>query len=46
MVDRLWFLINPIVRHVETLDRESWLYVFAGLVAIGFLCMRGFKSRL
>jgi hypothetical protein len=42
-------LIQDFVRALSRFDpdlsREQWLYVFAGLVAVGFFAMRGFGSR-
>jgi hypothetical protein len=36
---------GQIAKHMGTLDRQQWFFVFVGVVVLGFLCMRGFGSR-
>lgn len=26
-------------------DRQTWVYIFVGVMVLGMLCMRGFGSR-
>jgi hypothetical protein len=37
--------IRSVMRFDPDFSREQWLYVFAGVVAVGFFAMRGFGSR-
>ncbi len=37
--------LEPLVHLFQTLDRQQWTLVFAGVLVVGFLCMRGFGSR-
>jgi hypothetical protein len=37
--------IRSAMRFDPDFSREQWLYVFAGVVAVGFFAMRGFGSR-
>jgi hypothetical protein len=37
--------IHDIIRYTSRLDPQQWLLVLAGVVIVGFLCLRGFGSR-
>lgn len=45
MFDKIFGLGDSAIQQVGHLDRQQWLYVFVGLVIIGFFCLRGFGSR-
>jgi hypothetical protein len=36
---------NDLVRYVNHMDAQEWVYVLAGMLIVGFVCMRGFGSR-
>jgi hypothetical protein len=45
MWDTIWGYGGELVRVMGHLDRNQWFFVFAGVLVIGFVCMRGFGSR-
>jgi hypothetical protein len=45
MWDTIWGFGDSVVQQTGRLDRTQWLFVFVGIVVIGFVCMRGFGSR-
>lgn len=45
MWDKIWNCATPLVHLMGRLDRTQWLFVFVGVVVLGFVCMRGFGSR-
>jgi hypothetical protein len=38
-------LFHQTMRLVERLDRGEWVLVLAGVVLVGWICLRGFGSR-
>ena len=39
----LW---HDVMRVINSLDREEWALVLAGMIIVGFFCLRGLGSRL
>ncbi|MCA9163861.1 MAG: hypothetical protein R3C99_01345 [Pirellulaceae bacterium] len=39
-------LFNSTIRMVDGFDRETWLYIFSGLVVVGYFCLRGYTQRM
>ena len=45
MWDQFARLASEGVQYMHRLDREHWLFIFVGVMILGFTCMRGFGSR-
>ena len=45
MLAYFWRTLDLLTRRIQTLDRTEWIYVFCGVVIVGFFCLRGFGSR-
>ena len=45
MVNKIMRFCEQAFNHVYGFDRQTWLYVFAAVVVVGALCLRGFGSR-
>ena len=45
----MWYQIErylgPFFRACCSLNRQEWIFVFVGVLVIGYFCMRGFGSR-
>ncbi len=38
-------LYREVLRYVENMDPQEWLFAFIGVVLLGLICLRGFGSR-
>ncbi|MGQ9573816.1 MAG: hypothetical protein ACUVUC_00720 [Thermoguttaceae bacterium] len=42
---RLEHVYRELMRMVNRLDAQEWLLILAGVVVVGWVCLRGFGSR-
>lgn len=45
MWDFIFNLGDKINRLSGQFDRQTWIFIFFGVLAVGMICMRGFGSR-
>ena len=45
MWDYIFRLGNELNNLAGRYDRQTWVYIFVGVLVLGMLCMKGFGSR-
>jgi hypothetical protein len=45
MLDYIYRVAHVVTNYVNQFDRQHWLWISVGVLALGLLCMRGFGSR-
>ena len=38
-------IYREVMRQINHMDAQGWLFVLIGVVFVGFFCLRGFGSR-
>ncbi|NUQ63027.1 MAG: hypothetical protein HUU20_11090 [Pirellulales bacterium] len=42
---RLNYVLHDVMRYVERMGPQEWLFALILVVLVGFVCLRGFGSR-
>ncbi len=47
--DTMWEVVFRVGREINDVagryDRQTWVYIFVGVLVLGMICMKGFGSR-